>query len=154
MSEAIRFCRSLLKELNEKFHNVDIPEVVVNEELQRRQFKEFNVWFDSSGYLFGNLPSIDFSASIFERIVEIAKHFGSPRIFKEYARSDGEKGIEFMVGPERIVLLHDRFHIEREREHSQNPFIEELADELVKLYLKYGNRKKKTQTMDKTTYVA
>ena len=149
MSEAIRVCKRLVEELSKKFDAL-VPEVVVNEQLQKKQFREYKFWFDANGYLFYNLPTIDFSVPIFEKIVEIAKRFESSRILEEYTSSNNERGIEFNVYElnahkrRRIVLLHDRFLIGRNAITPPQPFIEKLADALLKLYVKYGDRKKKT----------
>ena len=161
MSEAIRFCKSLYEKYGKKFDGklVGIPRVIVNEQLQKKQFRDYKFWFDSDGYLFYDLPTIDFSVSTFEKIIEIAKHFEPTMfiLFSEYTHPvSNEKGIEFNLKREKIVLLHDRFLIpEIGIGPPQKHFfsIEELADALVKFYVEYGDRKKKTPKLDKTTSV-
>jgi len=160
MSEAIRFCKSLLEKLRKESDEklVNLPEVVVNEELQKKQFTEYKFWFDDNGYLFYNLPTIDFSFSIFKKIVEIAKRFEPSMFigFTEYTHIDNEKGIEFTIKKQRIILLHNRFLIERRgiSPPQEHPLpTEELADALVEFYVEHGDRKKKTPKLDKTTSV-
>lgn len=166
MSEAIRSCKTLHKKLYEKFEKklVNVPIVVVNEELQKRQFGEYKFWLDANGYLFYDLPTIDFSVSTFEKIAEMARRFEKTMNigFSEYThRISNEKGIDFTLktleGEKTIVLLHDRFLIPNRgigrptEEHAVS--IEELADTLVKFYVEYGDRKKKIPKLDKTTSV-
>ena len=160
MSEAIRFCKSLYEKYRKEFDGklVGVPRVIVNEELQKKQFGHYKFWFDSNGYLFYDLPTIDFSVSIFKKIVEIVKHFESTMfiLFSEYTHPvSNEKGIKFDLKRENIILLHDRFLIP---ETGIGPrkcafSIEELADALIKFYVEYGNRKKKAPKLDKTTSV-
>ena len=161
MSEAIRSCKTLYEELSGRFEKklVGLPVVVVNEEIQKRQFGEYKFWLDTNGYLFYDLPTIDFSVSTFEKIMEIAKRFEKTMyiLFSEYTHPiSNEKGIEFTLKRKSIVLLHDRFLIPNKgigptEEHALS--IEELADALVKFYVEYGDRKKKIPKLDKTTSV-
>ena len=161
MSEAIRSYKTMYEELTEKFEKklVGVPIVVVNEELQKKQFGGYKCWVDANGYLFYDLPTIGFSISTFEKIAEMTKHFEPDMfvLFSEYTHPiNNEKGIEFTVKGKTVVLLHDRFLIRMigigppEERHLS---VEELADALVKFYVEYGDPKKKIPKLDKTTSV-
>jgi hypothetical protein len=158
MSKAIKFSKKLFEKLRKEYDEklVSIPEVVVNEELQKQQFGEYKIWFDTNGYLFYNLPTIDFSVSSFEKIAEMARRF-EPRMhltFYEYT-NDNEKGIKFVIKEQYVVLLHDRFLIHDMNKIllKQTPPTEELADAFVKFYMDYGDRKKKASDLEKAPLV-
>jgi hypothetical protein len=159
MSEAIKLCKALSKQLHERFEPklVGVPEVVVNEELQKKQFKRYKPWFDTQGYLFHELPAIDFSVSTFEKIAKTVKQFELTMNtqFSEFTGVDNEKGIKFMVKRQMVVLMHDRFLI-RDLDRvmlGENSPTEKLADALIEFYWEYGDHKKKTTKLDRATSI-
>jgi len=155
MSEAIKFCKKLTEQAYERFdsQHIGVPQVVINEELQKRQFKKYRFWFDTQGYLFYNLHPVDFLLSTFEKIAKIVRQF-EPNMhiqFSEFTGFDNEKGIEFTVKRQIVVLMHDRFLV-RNLDGAilgESPPTEKLADLLVEFYWEYGNHKKKTIELDR-----
>lgn len=158
-SEAITFCKKLSEQLHERFDPqfVGVPIAVINEEIQKKQFEGYKFWFDTQGYLFYDLPTIDFSVSTFEKIARTMKQF-EPTMnvqFSEFTSSDNEKGIKFTVKRQLVVLMHDRFLINdlNGRILQKTPHTEKLADELIRLYREYGGYKKKITKLDGRTSI-
>jgi len=159
MSEAIKVCKGLIEQLHERFNPqlVGVPQSVVNEELQKKQFAGYKFWFDTEGYLFYDLPTIDFSVSTFEKMAKTVKQFELTMHteFSEFTGVDNEKGIKFMVKNQMVVLMHDRFLI-RDLDRvilGENPPTEKLADALIEFYWEYGDHKKKTTRLDRATSI-
>jgi hypothetical protein len=154
MSEAIKFCKGLIGQLHERFNPqlVGVPKSVVNEELQKKQFAGYRFWFDSEGYLFYDLPTIDFSVSTFEKIAKTIKRF-EPNMHVEFSEStsvDNEKGIEFRIKNQFVVLMHDRFLVNEGLMPRESHSAEELADIVLKLYTENGDYERKTFKLDRT----
>jgi len=157
ISEAIKVCKGLIEQLNERFNPqlVGVPQSVVNEELQKKQFVGYRFWFDSEGYLFYDLPTIDFSVSTFEKIAKTIKRF-EPDMnvqFSESTSVDNEKGIGFGIKNRFVVLMHDRFLINEGINFRESPSAEELADIILKLYAENGDSKRKILKLDRATSI-
>jgi hypothetical protein len=147
----------LIEQLHERFNHqlVGVPQSVGNEELQKKQFAGYKFWFDSKGYLFYDLPTIDFSVSTFEKIAKAIKSF-EPDMNVEFSEStsvDNEKGIEFRIKNRFVVLMHDRFLINEGINLRESPSAKELADIILKLYAENGNRKRRILKLNRATSI-